>query len=199
MIGLSRLLAASILAVVLFGARAEAQDSSLMDMNMDMGCMLMAGMHEVRLAAYSHASDSRDDICGDVPAPGPVSITLSAISPELRDMTMEVRVVRDTGANIALDANLDATTLSYLAPKIYRTGVVTFPVTFDKPGKYAVLVTVRDDKDMAMSGQYVMTVEQGAQQWIFVLIFAVAAVAAAVGFYVWDEHRKKLKLSVKSS
>jgi len=199
MIGLSRLVGALILAVVLLGARAEAQDSSLMDMNMDMGCMLMAGMHELRVAAYSHSSDSREDVCADIPAPGPVSITLNAISKELRDMAIEVRVVRNAEADVAAGGNLDPVTLAYLPPKTYPTGVVTFPVTFDKPGKYAVLVTVRGDKDMVMSGLYVMTVEQGARQWIFVLIFAIAAVSAAVGFYVWDERRKKLKLSVKSS
>jgi len=38
-------------------------------------------------------------------------------------------------------------------------------VTFDKPGKYAVLVTVRGDKTCDV-GLYVMTVEQGARQWI---------------------------------
>ncbi|WOJ88192.1 hypothetical protein RZS28_10040 [Methylocapsa polymorpha] len=199
MIGLSRLVGASVLAVVLLGARAEAQDSSLMDMNMDMGCMLMAGMHELRVAAYSYSSDSREDVCADIPAPGPVSITLNAISKELRDMAIEVRVVRNAEADVAPGDNLDSVTLAHLPPKTYPTGVVTFPVTFDKPGKYAVLVTVRGDKDMVMSGLYVMTVEQGARQWIFVLIFAIAAVGAAVGFYVWDEHRKKLKLSVKSS
>lgn len=199
MIALGRLAAASALAFGLLCARAEAQDSSLMDMNMDMGCMLMAGMHEFRLAAYSHSSDSRDDVCADVPAPGPVSLTLNAISKELRDMTIEVRVVKDAGAGDAPQANLEQATLAYLPPKNYRTGVVTFPVTFDKAGKYAVLVTVRDDKDMVMSGQYVMTVEESARQWMFVLAFAVAAVAAAAGFYVWDEHRKKLKLAVKSS
>ncbi len=200
MIGLIRLAGALILTVCLFGARAEAQDSSLMDMNMDMGCMLMAGMHEMRLAVYSHSSDSREDICGDIPAPGPVSITLNAVSKELRDMAIEVRVVRDAGtSNLAAGGDIESLTLAHLPPKIYRTGVATFPVTFDKPGKYAVLLTVSDDTNMVMSGQYVLTVEQGARQWIYVLVFAVAAVVAAAGFYVWDERRKKLKLSVKSS
>jgi hypothetical protein len=48
MIGIDRLAAALILVIGLPGAQVAAQNSSLMDMNMDMGCMLMAGMHEMQ-------------------------------------------------------------------------------------------------------------------------------------------------------
>ncbi|WP_051335697.1 hypothetical protein [Methylocapsa acidiphila] len=199
MIGMSRLVGAFVLTIFLFGARAEAQDSSLMDMNMDMGCMMMAGMHEMRLAAYSHASDSREDVCSDIPAPGPVTLTLNAVSKELRDMMIEVRVIRSTGtASPPTGAALEAATLAYLPPKTYRTGVVTLPVNFDKAGKYSVLLNVDDGAGMAMASQYDLTVEQGAKQWYYVLAFAIAAVAAAGGFYVWDERRKKLKAPAKN-
>jgi hypothetical protein len=42
--GIGRLAAALILGIVLLGVRADAQDTSLMDMNMNMGCML-SGRH----------------------------------------------------------------------------------------------------------------------------------------------------------
>ena len=47
--------AALILGIVLLDAQAEAQDTSLMDMNMDMGCMLMAGMHEMQVSVINPA------------------------------------------------------------------------------------------------------------------------------------------------
>ena len=50
MIGIGRSAAALVWGIVLLGARAEAQDTSLIDMNMDMGCMLMAGMHEMQVS-----------------------------------------------------------------------------------------------------------------------------------------------------
>jgi len=198
MTGIGRLLLGLILAIVLFGARAEAQDSSLMDMNMDMGCMLMAGMHEMRVSAYQQSSDASEDYCEGIPSPGPVSITLNALSKELRDMTMEIRIVRDTGGNLAPNANLDPITLAYLAPKNYPTGVVTFPANLDKPGQYAILVTVRDDKDkdMVMSGRFVMTVEQTFKKWLVVPIVFILALAAVLASYIWEQRRKKL--SVKS-
>jgi hypothetical protein len=69
MFGMGRLAAGLILGIVVLGARAEAQNTSFMDMNMDMGCMLMAGMHELQVSVYQ--SGARDDSCQDIPYPGP--------------------------------------------------------------------------------------------------------------------------------
>ena len=77
MIGIGRLAAALILGIVLPGARAEAQNSSLMDMNMDMGCMLMAGMHEMQVSVYQ--SGATEDSCQDIPSPGPALIRLARL------------------------------------------------------------------------------------------------------------------------
>jgi hypothetical protein len=193
--GIGRLAAALILGIVLLGARAEAQDTSLMDMNMNMGCMLMAGMHEMQVSVYQ--SGALDDSCQDIPSPGPAVITLSSASKDLRDMTTEVRIVRDAGTGTAATGNLDQVTLAYLAPKNYPTGVINLPANFDKPGKYAVLVTVRDGKDIAMSGRLGLTVGEASRQWIFVFIGSGVIVAAAFGYYFWEQRRKK-KLSATS-
>ena len=195
MIGIGRLAAALILGIVLPGARAEAQNSSFMDMNMDMGCMLMAGMHEMQVSVYQ--AGATDDSCKDIPSPGPALITISSASKELRDMTTEVRIVRDTGAETAASGNLDPITLAYLPPKNYPTGVTTLTANFDKLGKYAVLVTVRDAKDMAMSGRLGLTVGQASRQWIFVYILSGIILAAAFGFYLRDLGRNK-KMPIES-
>jgi hypothetical protein len=190
MVGIGRLTGALILAIALLGTRAQAQDSSLMDMNMDMGCMIMAGMHELRVSAYLHSSDARDDHCAEIPAPGRVSITLNTVSHELQEMPMEIRMIRDLGRD-AKTVDIEQVTLAHLPPKIYPTGVVTFPVTFDQPGKYAVLVTVRG-KDMEMSGRHVIRVEQPAKKWILVIGGIALVLGGGLAFYIWDERRKKL-------
>jgi hypothetical protein len=195
MIGIGRSTAALVWGIVLLGARAEAQDTSLMDMNMDMGCMLMAGMHEMQVSVYQ--SGATEDSCKEIPSPGPTLVTISSASKELREMTMEIRIVRDTGAGTAASGNLDPVTLAYLPPKTYPRGVITLPATFDKPGKFAVLVTVRDAKDMAMSGGLRLTVGEASRQWIFVYILSAVIVAAAFGFYLRDLGRNK-KMPIKS-
>jgi hypothetical protein len=196
MIGIGRLAAALILGIGLPAARAEAQNSSLTDMNMDMGCMLMAGMHEMQVSVYQ--SGATENSCQDIPSPGPTVITLSSASKELRDMTVEVRIVKDSGAETAASGNLDPVTLAYLPPKNYPRGVITLPANFDKPGKYAVLATVKDAMDMAMSGRLGLTVGEASRQWIFVYILSGIILAAAFGFYLRDLGRNK-KMPVKSS
>jgi hypothetical protein len=192
MIGISRFAAALILGIALLGGRAQAQNTSFMDMN-----MVMAGMHEMQVAVYQ--SGARDDSCQDVPSPGTALITLSSTSKELRDLTTEVRVVRGEAAADAAagNAELDPVTLAYLPPKTYPTGVISLTTNFDKPGKYALLVTVSDNKDMTMTGQLGMTVGEASRQWTYAFILSGIIVAAAFGYFVWD-HRRKQRTPIKS-
>lgn len=176
----------------LFGVPARAQDSSLMDMNMNMGCMLMAGMHELQVAVYQ--SGALDDSCADIPGPGPAVVTLSSAAKELRDMTTEVRIVRgEEGAKTASSPGLEPVTLVYAPPKAYPTGVITLNTNFDKAGKYTVLVTIRDDKDMVMSGSLGMTVGAGSRQMIYAFLACGVILAAALGYYLWDRRRQAAK------
>ena len=164
-------------------------------MNMEMGCMLMAGMHEMQVAVYQ--TGSRDDSCPDLAAPGPAVVTLTSAAKELRDLTTEVRIVRGDEADAtAAKDNLDPVTLAYLPPKTYPTGIVSLTANFDRPGKYALLVTVSDNKDMTMSGRLVMTVGEASRQWAVVFALAGINLAAGFGYYFWD-HRRKQKVSVK--
>jgi hypothetical protein len=193
MTGIGRIAAALTLGFALWGTKAQAQDTSLMDMNMNMGCMLMAGMHELQVAVYQ--SGVLDDSCEDLPGPSPAVVTLSSASKELRDMTTEVRIVRgDEADKTASSTSLDPITVVYAPPKAYPTGVITLNSNFDKAGKYTVLATVRDDKDMVMSGRLGITVGAGSRQVIYAFLASGVILAAALGYYLW-EHRRKSKMS----
>jgi hypothetical protein len=193
MMRIGRIAAVLTLGLWLFGAQTRAQDSSLMDMNMNMGCMLMAGMHELQVAVYQFGAV--DDSCEDLPAPGPAVVTFTSASKELRDMTTEVRIVRgEEGTKTASSPGLDPVTLVYAPPKVYPTGVITLNTNFDKAGKYTVLVTIRDDKDMVMSGSLGMTVGAGSRQVIYAFLASGVILTAALGFYLWDRRRKASKL-----
>jgi hypothetical protein len=194
--GIGRFAAALIFGIVMLAARAQAQDTSFMDMNMNMGCMLMAGMHEMQISVYQ--AGALDDSCPEINSTGASVVTLTAVSKELRDMSAEVRIVRDPDADPKAGARLDPVTLAYLPPKSYPSGVITIPANFDTAGKYAILVTVSDGKDMTMSGKLVVNVAQGSHQWLMVFIFAGLVLAGGFGYYLWDFNRRK-KLPMKSS
>jgi len=187
-----QLAATLILGMALFAVEANAQDTSLMDMNMNMGCMLMAGMHEMQVAVYP--AGATDDACPDLPYPGQTVVTLTSAAKEFRDMSAEVRIIHGE-AGAEKGAAVDQVTVAHLPAKTYPTGVITLPANFDKPGLYSVLVTVSDGKEMTMSGHVNITVGQGSRQWYIVLAIAIAIILAASWYYFWDVGRKKKKLA----
>ena len=189
MFRIGRFMAVLSFAMLFVPLSVRAQDTSFMDMDMSMGCMLMAGMHELQVSVYQ--SGATEDTCPDLPFPGSTIVTLTASSNELRDLTQEVRLVR--GAEIRKGENLDPITLAYLPPKSYPTGVITLPANFDAPGKYALLVTVSDGKDMTMTGNILITVGEGSRRWAIVFALMGLIVAAAFGYYFWDTKRKKAR------
>jgi hypothetical protein len=150
---------------------------------------LYADGRHARNASVGYQSGATEDTCPDLPYPGPTVDTLTAASKELRDLTAEVRIVRGAEADPAAAAHLDSDTLAYLPPKNYPTGVVTLPANFDKPGKYAVLVTVSDGKDMTMSGKLTVTVGQETRRWV--LVFAGIILVVGFGIYIWDYNSSK--------
>ena len=130
-----------------------------MDMNMNMGCMLMAGMHEMQVSVYQ--AGALDDSCPDIPYPGTAVVTLTSASKELRDMTAEVRIVRGAEADAAggRPSRSGHACLS-AAEELIRQGSSRSQPTSISQVTYAVLVTVSDGKDMTMSGRLVVTVAQ---------------------------------------
>ena len=85
-----------------------------------------------------------EEFCEDIARTGPTVIALTAISPDLRDMAIGVRVVKDTGEERE-KANIEAVTVAYYPPKIYHNGTMTFEHNFKDAGRYVGIVTVADD------------------------------------------------------
>jgi hypothetical protein len=152
-------------------------------------CPLIAGgMHEMHVAAYHASTGVFEELCVEIPTTGKLTVTLDAVSTEIRDMTTEIKLVKGEGPN------LDATPLVHVPPARYPTGVANFTVPLDDPGKYTLLVTLREGQ-MEMTGTHVFTVTHPLQKWFFVPAAAVAVLAAAGVAYFYNERRKKLQPS----
>jgi hypothetical protein len=106
-------------------------------------CVMQLGPNTLHFIGYQRSGEEQE-FCQDIAQTGPTVIALSAVSPELRDMAIGVRVIRDAGET-AEKANLDAVTVVNLEPKVYRNGILTFEHNFRDAGRYVALVTVRDD------------------------------------------------------
>ncbi|GLI93520.1 hypothetical protein [Methylocystis echinoides] len=106
-------------------------------------CVLKLGPSTMHFIAYQRTGEEQE-FCQDIGQTGPTVIALTAVSPELRDMAIGARIVKDTGAPVSKD-NLDALTVAFYEPKVYRNGIMTFEHDFKDAGRYRAIVTVRDD------------------------------------------------------
>lgn len=106
-------------------------------------CVMQLGSNTLHFIGYQRSGEEQE-FCQDIAQTGPTVIALSAVSPELRDMAIGVRVVKDVGETNE-KSNLDAITVVNIEPKVYRNGILTFEHNFKDAGHYVALVTVRDD------------------------------------------------------
>ena len=107
-------------------------------------CVLKIGPNTMHFIGYQRTGEEQE-FCEDIAQTGPTVIALTAVSPELRDMAIGVRVVKDVG-EAKEKADLDAVTVFYREPKVYSNGTMTFEHDFKASGNYVGIVTVSDDQ-----------------------------------------------------
>jgi hypothetical protein len=106
-------------------------------------CVFKIGPNTMHFIGYQRAGEEQE-FCEDIAQTGPTVIALTAVSPDLRDMAIGIRVVKDVG-EAKEKANIDTVTVAYYPPKVYRNGTMTFEHDFLEAGKYVGIVTVSDD------------------------------------------------------
>jgi hypothetical protein len=133
-------LAASLLMSPLVANSARAHGGVKLEQD---ECVLKIGPNTMHFIGYQRTGEEQE-FCEDIAQTGPTVIALTAVSPDLRDMAIGIRVVKDVG-EAKEQANIDAVTVAYHEPKVYRNGIMTFEHDFKEAGRYVGIVTVTDD------------------------------------------------------
>lgn len=177
-----RFLVAMTMATVGWVAQAHAHG----DVGSNQGqCLMKIGPDTMTFTGYQPLK-SREQFCDDIPDAGPTIITLDAQQDELRDMNLEMRVLRDVGQKDD-NENLEANTEYFSPPKKYKTGTLTFEHNFAHEGKYIGIVKAKsDDGTKEYVARFPFSVGLTASKDI--MTFLVLGAAAAVGFGLWYKH-----------
>ncbi len=149
-------------------------------------CVVNVGPTQMMFSAIQPSSD--DIYCTHVPEIGETTIIMDARQPELRDMNIEVRLIRNIGQKDWRD-NLDATMVVSLPRQKYLAdkGTLTFKHSFDKDGEYtAVVKAISDDGAKEYVGEYDFSVGETAQWYVALAMFAGAV--ALVLLIMWRRH-----------
>lgn len=174
-----RFLVAMTVATVGWAAQAHAHG----DVGSNQGqCLMKIGPDTMTFTGYQPLK-SREQFCDDIPDAGPTIITLDAQQDELRDMNLEMRVVKDVGQKDPSE-NAESNTEYYSAPKKYRTGTLTFEHNFPVEGKFIGVVTAKSD-DGSKEYKAVFPFAVGLTQTKNITIAVFFAGLALVGFGLW--------------
>ena len=104
-------------------------------------CKLSIGPYFMHFTGYQPEATGTKEFCEDIPELGHTVVALDAIDQPLREVPVEVRVIRDTGD----EHDLEAITVLHLQPKnMIPTGSVTFQHDFNEAGKFVGLVSTSD-------------------------------------------------------
>lgn len=113
--------------------RAFAHGGLSLDMDV---CKLQLGKYAMHFVGYQPQATGSKEFCEDIPEVGPTVVVLDAIDADLREMPIEVRIIRVPGKK----GDAEAVTVLHLLPQLYPTGSITFEHKFDQPGKFVGLV-----------------------------------------------------------
>jgi hypothetical protein len=151
-------------------------------------CRLFIGPDIMNFTGYLPEA-SKNEFCEDIPAVGPMIMVLDAEQDELRDMKIELRIVKDVGGEAKENEDLQAVTVAYREPKSYPTGTINFEHTFDDPGYFVGIVTVTGDHGERWVSRFPFSVGMSFMRDLPVyLTLGLGTVAA---FMIYLVHRRR--------
>jgi hypothetical protein len=204
---ITRGLAAWLLATVLLTSAAYAHGGVGMQ---DNRCVLRIGPDLMFFTGYQ-PQNSREEFCDDIPTIGQTVVALDMQDTELRSMLTEIRIIRDDGshtrmnglpyltdAELASKEVLDPVTISYVPPKKYPTGTLTFEHTFPETGKFIGIVTVQNEHGQTYVSQFPFAVGQplGRSLVLYGMMLAVL-MAGVYGIWKYGGKKKPADISKK--
>lgn len=179
------LIALGALVLPLLAADARAHGGLSMDADF---CKLRIGRHVMHFTGYlPESAQAMKEFCEDIPATGRAIIVLDYIDGALRDLPVEVRIVRAS----ASEANLDAITVAHLPARRYPNGSISLEHRFDAPGKFVGLVTVRDSQELV--SRFPFSVGSTGSSWRIAFGIALAVIAAVALYLVGQRQRARLR------
>ncbi len=154
-------------------------------------CVFKIGPNTMHFVGYQRSGEEQE-FCEDIAQTGPTVIGITAVSPDLRDMAIGVRVVKDVGGEKER-ADIEAATVFSRPPKVYQNGSMTFEHDFKEPGRYVAIVTVSDDIGNSWTSRFPFTVGVFTVMGVIEYILYGVAFVALCGFlwFMLSQRAKK--------
>jgi hypothetical protein len=182
---------AALLAVILAASLPGAAEASSVHPR---DCVMNVGPDQVTFTAFQQRR-THDTFCSHLPDAGPTVLILDTEQGELRDMLVEIRILRDVGQQDWRE-NLEANTVYFLQSKKYFSGKGTFSFDYDfgADGHYIALVkAVSEDGAREYTGQFFFSVGETV-----VFYLSLGTILSAFCFLAFGIWRKDVKPSARA-
>jgi len=120
-------------------------------------CEFSIGPDLVQVVAYM-PDRSRDRFCADFPSTGRIILTIDLVATRLRDLPVEVRIVKEPSGPLAEEDDLAPFTVALLEPRVYPGGAVIVEHNFEESGQYAAFITVAEASGARRTTRFGFTV-----------------------------------------
>jgi hypothetical protein len=155
-------------------------------------CRLFIGPDWMNFTGYLPDS-SKNEFCEDIPATGHMIMTLDAEQPELREMPIEIRIVKDVGGEEKENSDLDAVTVAHRDPRLYPTGTVNFEHVFKEPGYFVGIVTVTGEHGEKWVSRFPFSVAKTNMRQM--PYYVLLGLGVLFGFWIYMKHRPVAAMS----
>ena len=146
-------------------------------------CKLRLGPYSMHFTGYQPELSGANEFCEDIPRTGQTVVALDAVDEALRDLPLEVRIIRDTGD----ESNLEAITVLHLPAKKYPAGTVSFEHRFDEPGKFIGLVMGGEKHELMSRFPFSVAAGKASREpWLW----GIGIVLAGVLLYLYSNARQ---------
>lgn len=146
-------------------------------------CKLRLGPYAMHFTGYQPEVTGASEFCEDIPRTGQTIVALDAVDEALRDLPIEVRIIRDTGD----ESDLEAVTVLHLPAKIYASGTVSFDHRFEQEGRFVGLVSAGATGEFP--ARFPFSVGAGRGRWA-PWLWALAIVLGGVVLYRFSDRRR---------
>lgn len=156
-------------------------------------CEISIGPDLIGVVSYM-PDRSRDRFCGDFPATGRIILTIDLIAERLRELPVEVRIVKEPKGPLSEEDDLAPLTVAYFAPRLYPGGAVPVEHVFEESGNYAAFITVTEHSGTKRTTRFGFTV--GGPLQFYATAMLAGVFLAGASFLYW-RHAADLRIKTR--
>ncbi len=165
-------------------------------------CVMTIGPYQLAFTGYQ-PENSIDKFCDDIPKTGRTVIVLdveqgsggsgnkeNANSNDLRDMAIDLRILRNVG-QASDDVDQDKNTLIYVPAKKYPAGTLHWEYNFKEPGNFIGLVSATNEHGQVFVSRFPFAVGEGMNKVYIGVGVGVLLFGGALGAFLFHRRGQK--------